>query len=345
MSGPGGKGGQANHQRSHLEGAEDQALLGHTVLVQLTIDFREVAVVGGTLARLAHQHHPGAQRGETGQSGKGRHEGSRPVAKDGGGGHGKRCAGGRHFTGREHAADHLGREDVDNTRDTRAQHGGEGDGTLGVLHHAGRDGGRFHTDKRPEADEHGTDDRMQVAAAGGVPVLAVDAGIKMPPPHHGSTHHRQQDQHQTQGTESAHPAAAEQVDEGEDPDRRYGGDGRRDRVVEDGEEDRQVRDAGNGDGQVADPVGMVIEHTGLETEHRRDLASVRNGATLLRVLGGETGKHEGQAHGTHQTDGPAENGNGTYGSQCRRQQRYAAPHHVAGHHTSTGDKANLLARI
>ena len=60
----------------------------------------------------------------------------------------------------------------------------------------------------------------------------------MAPAYHGSTDDRQQDQHQSQGTEPAHPAAAQQVDEGEDPDRRYGGCGGRNGVVEDGEEDR-----------------------------------------------------------------------------------------------------------
>ena len=186
---------------------------------------------------------------------------------------------------------------------------------------------------------------MQVATAGGVPVLAVDSGIKMTPTHHCSTDNRQQDQHQTQGTESTHPATAKQVDEGEDPDGSDGGCGGRDRAVENGEEDGEVGDAGNGDGQVADPVGVVVEHTGLETEHRRDLAGVGDGAALLRVLGGEAGKHEGQAHGADQADGPAEHRDGTYGGQGRGQQCNTAPHHVAGHHTCTGDKADLLARI
>ena len=90
---------------------------------------------------------------------------------------------------------------------------------------------------------------------------------------------------------------------------------------------------------------MVIKHTGLETEHRRDLASVSNGATLLRVLGSKAGEDKSEAHGAYQTDCPAKDRDGADGGQCRRQQRDATPHHVAGHHTCTGDKANLLARI
>ncbi len=297
VGGLGGEGGQADHQRSHLEGAQDQTLLGHAVLVHFAVDFREVAVVGGALARLAHQHHPGAQRGEAGQGGEGGDERRGPVAEDDGGGHGKRRTGSRHLTGREHAADHLSGEDVDDPRDTCAQHGGERYGALGIFHHAGGDGGRLYPHEGPEADQHGADDRMQVAAAGGVPVLAVDGAVEVTPTHQGGTHHRQQDQHQTQGTEPAHPAAAKQVDQGEDPDGGDGGRGGRDRAVEDREEDGEVGDAGDGDGQVADPVGMVVEHTGLEAEHRRDLAGVGDGAALLRVLGGEAREHEGQPHG------------------------------------------------
>ncbi len=345
VSGLGSESGQANHQGSHLQGAQDQTLLGYAVLVHFTVDFREVAIVGGTLARLAYQHHPGTERGEAGQGGEGRDERCRPATEDGGRGHGKRGAGGSHFTCWEHAADHLGREDVDNTRDTGTQHGGERYGALGILHHAGRDGGRFNTDERPEADQHGADDRMQVAATGGVPVLAVNRGIKVAPAHQSGTHHRQQDQYQTQSTESAHPATAKQVDEGEDPDSGDGGCSGRDRAVENGEEDGEVGDAGNGDGQVTDPVGVVVEHTGLETEYRRNFTGVGNGATLLRVLGSEAGENEGEAHGAYQTDSPAEYRNGTYVGQCRRQQCDTAPHHVAGHYTCTGDKADLLARI
>nr|VXZ87707.1 Uncharacterised protein [Klebsiella pneumoniae] len=46
----------------------------------------------------------------------------------------------------------------------------------------------------------------------------------------------------------------------------------------------EIRNCGNPDGRVTNPVCMIIKDTGLETERRRYFASVGNRTALLRVL-------------------------------------------------------------
>ncbi|NYY79733.1 hypothetical protein DMH17_05930 [Raoultella planticola] len=61
------------------------------------------------------------------------------------------------------------------------------------------------------------------------------------------------------------------------------------RVIQNREESRQIRNGGNTDGQVTNPVGMIIKDAGLETECGRYFPGIRNWATLLWVLGCQSG--------------------------------------------------------
>ena len=343
VGGLGGEGGQADHQGGHLEGAQDQPPSGDAVLVHSPQIFGKLPSWAARLpAPTSIIQEPSevkqarAVKAETKGATSRRKMADDAMAKG---------APEAATTGREHAADHLGERMVDDAGDGGTQHGGEQVRCAWVLHHAGGDGGRFNTDEGPEADQHGADDRMQIAAAGGVPVLAVDGGIKMAPAHHGSTDDRQQDQHQSQGTEPAHPAAAQQVDEGEDPDRRYGGCGGRNGVVEDGEEDREVGDAGDGDGQVAYPVRVVVEHAGLEAEHGEIRRRRRWGRPSCGFLVARRANTKASPMAPTRQMAQLNREMEPMVARGRGQQRDAAPHHVAGHHTCTGDEADLLARI
>ena len=336
-------GREDEHEDGHLDGGEDEAVARDPVLVEFAVDLREVAVLGGAGAGLRDEHHPGAERGEAGERGEGGDDGRGPVAHHRRGAHREGRARGGHHVRREHAGDHLRGEDVDRTREARAQHGGERNGALRVVDETRRDGGRFDANEGPEAEEHALDDGAHVGRAGRVPVLEVELRVEPEPARKGRAHDGNQHRDEAERRELGDPAAAQHVDQREDPDDGDAGQARGHRAVEDREEDGEVRDGGDADREVADPVGVVVEHARLEAEDLAHFARVGDRAALLRVDGRETRIDVGERKGADERDDPPEDGDGAEPGQVGGQEGDAGTHHVPGDDAGTCDETDFLS--
>ena len=77
-------------------------------------------------------------------------------------------------------------------------------------------------------------------------------------------------------------------------------------MLQRGKEYRKIIHAGYGYGQIAYPVGVIIEQARLIAQLRPYFAGIGNGAALLRVFHAQPGKYIGQAHGSQNGHKPAD---------------------------------------
>ena len=160
---------------------------------------------------LGDEQHPRTEGREAGQSRTGGAHRSSPVTDHLGCRQGKRCAGGSHHVGREHAGDYLRGAHVNETGQSGTEHRRQGNRALRVVDEAGGNGGGFNADEGPEAQQYGAGSGRYVGSTGHVPVGDVGIDVKPEPTEDGRPDDGDRHRNKTERREFADEGTAQKV--------------------------------------------------------------------------------------------------------------------------------------